>query len=261
MSMKPLAIIDSGLGGLTITKAIWQLLPREPIIYLADHQFFPYGDKTEIQINERLSLLMKFLIKKKVKAVVIACNTITTNSIKLLRSKYKLPFIGTEPAIKVAIDKDLKQNTVVLGTKATVDSLSFKNLVNKFDLKDKVFTKTCPGLVKVIETGHTSKIKKELSRQLNQINTPYSALVLGCTHYILVKDLIKKLARSGTLIIEPSLAIAKQTEQILTSSNLLSSLAAQDRSCQFLTTGNPIKVSKVATKLLKQRIIFTKCSI
>lgn len=261
MNSQPLAVIDSGLGGLTITKAIWQLLPKEPTLYLADHHFFPYGDKSEDQINERLIDMMEFLNKKKVKAVVIACNTITTNSINLLRSKHKLPFIGTEPAVKVAIDKNLQQKIVVLGTKATVNSQSFKKLVSKFDHKNKVVAQACPGLVEVIESGQASKIKKAINKQLTKLEEPYSALVLGCTHYILVKDLIKKLSYPKTLIIEPSLAIAKQTQNILIDNNLLTSLQPHQRQCHFYTTGNPQKATKTASKLLKQSIIFKKCSI
>ena len=261
MNSKPLAIIDSGLGGLTIAKTIWQLLPKEPIIYLADHQFFPYGNKSEDQINQRLTGLMDFLVKKKIKAVVVACNTITTTSINLLRSNYQMPFIGTEPAVKVAIDKNLKPKIIVLGTKATINSQSFKKLVNRFDQTNKVMAQACPGLVEVIESGQISKIKKAINQHLTKLKEPYSALVLGCTHYILVKDLFKQLTSSKTLIIEPSLAIAKQTEHVLISNNLTTSLQPHQRQCHFFTNGNPAKVSKTASKLLKQSIIFEKCSI
>ena len=93
MNKRPLGIIDSGLGGLTITRAIWSQLPQESSIYLADHQFFPYGDKNNLAINQRLIKLVNFLLTKNCKAIVLACNTITTLSIKSLRLIYQIPFI------------------------------------------------------------------------------------------------------------------------------------------------------------------------
>ncbi|MDZ7587559.1 MAG: glutamate racemase, partial [Patescibacteria group bacterium] len=98
MNHRPLAIIDSGLGGLSIAQAIWQQIPQQSTLYLADHAYFPYGQKTTQAINRRLVLIFNFLLQKNCKAAVIACNTITASSIKFLRQLYSLPIIGTEPA-------------------------------------------------------------------------------------------------------------------------------------------------------------------
>lgn len=258
MDNRPIAVIDSGLGGLSILQSLKKELPQESFIYFADHQYFPYGDKSNIQINRRLVKTIDYLLTLKVKTIIIACNTITTNSIKLLRQLYSIPFIGTEPAIKIAIDKNLKENIVVLSTNATAVSKSFKNLVKKLDKKSQVTIYPCPGLVEVIETANQKKIIKELTKLLKLISINYSALVLGCTHYILIKDLFKKLIPPHILIIEPSKPIAKQTRKILKDNNVLSN---QTKKTLFLTTGNHLKTSKSANNLLKQSIIFTKCSI
>ena len=258
MDNRPIAIIDSGLGGLIIAQSISKKLPQESILYLADHKFFPYGDKTYRQINRRLIRLVNFLLTQNVKAIVIACNTITTASIKMLRALFPILFIGTEPAIKLAVEKNLKENIVVLATVATAQSKSFKKLIDKFDKKGKVLIKPCPGLAEDIENLNLDNLENSVKKFL-KIDFPYSVLVLGCTHYILIKELIKKLTPPQVIIIEPSQAIANQTEKILAQSKLLSTQTPVKKI--FLTTGNTTKATKTAKKLLKESIIFTKCSI
>lgn len=262
MDDRPLGIIDSGLGGLTIVQAIWSRLPREQILYLADHQYFPYGDKSTQQINRRLVRLVDFLSARHSKMVVVACNTITAASIAFLRSIYKLPFVGTQPAIKPAIEENLKENIVVLTTQATAKSKTFRQLIKKYDQKGKVIIHPCPGLADAIEAlaGNHQKLKQVIKHKyLDKIKTNYSALVLGSTHYILVKDQIKSLVRPGVKIIEPSQAIAKQTARVLREKNLLANQSKPKHI--FLTTGHSRQASQAAFKLLKQRIIFSRCSI
>lgn len=252
MSTRPIGVIDSGLGGLSILNAITPQLKKENFIYLADHKYCPYGDKTTKEINRRLITIINFMLKKNCKMVVIACNTITTSSIKFLRSIYPtILFVGTVPAIKPAIEKNLKENIVVLATKRTIKNQQYPQ---------GVLGLACPGLVKVIESGDTQKVTKKINQILKKIKINYSALVLGCTHYILIKSLIKKLIPPNVIIIEPSKAIAKQTKKILTQNHLLTNPSSKGKSL-LLTTGNPKTVSKNATKLLNQSIIFNKCSI
>ena len=265
MNNKPIAVIDSGLGGLSILSSLLEELPNENFVYLADHQFFPYGNKTSKEINQRLIKIIDHLLSKKVKMIAIACNTITTNSIEFLRSQYSLPFIGTEPAVKVAVDKHLSKNIVVLATSATVKSPLFRNLVNLLDQDGQIKAIPCPGLVEVIETANRQKITKKITTILKKIPSNYSALVLGCTHYILVKDIFKKLAKPNVLVIEPSLAISRQTRKILNENNLLSSspsnIPSRDGMIQYLTTSNHSAATKSARLLHKPSIIFNKCSI
>ncbi|MEA3354909.1 MAG: glutamate racemase [Patescibacteria group bacterium] len=257
---RPIGVIDSGLGGLSILQSLKKELPQESFIYLADHQFFPYGDKSNIQINKRLIKIIDYLLGLKIKIIVIACNTITTNSIKLLRQTYSIQFIGTEPAIKTAIEKNLKENIIVLATLATTKSKSFNTLLNKFDQKNQVKVYPCPGLVEIIESGNKQKIITKIKQILSNIKISYSTLVLGCTHYILIKDIIKKLTPLKTIIIEPSKAIAKQTKKILANNNLLSNIPSRD-GMLLLTTGDSKKATQIASKLLKNSIIFDKCNI
>lgn len=251
MDNRPLAIIDSGLGGLPIAQAIWQQLPHQSTLYLADHAHFPYGQKTTETINRRLVLIFNFLLQKNCKAAVIACNTITAISIKFLRQLYSLPIIGTEPAIKPALQANLKGNIVVWATPVT---LSLKSSAQ-------VKAISCDTLASEIETYADQPEKLDLSiRKYLAKNPPtYSALVLGCTHYILIKDRIKKLLPAHIIIIEPSQAIAKQTEKILSDHNLLPE--AKTSQHFFFTTAKPEKAGQIASIYLKRRIIFASCSL
>ncbi|MCX6817193.1 MAG: glutamate racemase [Candidatus Beckwithbacteria bacterium] len=249
---RPIAIIDSGLGGLSIAQAIWPLLPHESTLYLADHLFFPYGEKDELTINHRLIPLINFCLTKNCKLVVIACNTITASSISFLRSIYPLPFIGTEPAIKPAIRANFKENIVVLATQATIAKLHLSASIQAI---------ACRDLAPAIEKygADPRRLTPVVKKYLSLIKSPYSAIVLGCTHYLLIKNLIKSLLPPNVVIIEPSQAIARQTQAVLTKKNLLAVNAKASR--VFYTTANRRSVSLIASKLLKSRIIFTSCSL
>ena len=251
MDNRPLAIIDSGLGGLSIAQAIWQQLPYQSTLYLADHAHFPYGQKTTQAINRRLVLIFNFLLQKNCKAAVIACNTITASSIKFLRQLYSLPIIGTEPAIKLALQANLKENIVVWATPKTL------NL--KFSAQVK--TIGCTTLASAIETyaDQPEKLNKVIKKYLAKNPKEYSALVLGCTHYILIKDRIKKLLPAHILIIEPSQAIAQQTARVLSDHDLLPQAKTSQQ--LFFTTANPERAGQAASIYLKRRIIFTSCSL
>ena len=222
-----IGIIDSGLGGLSISRAIWKELPQESTLYLADHAFFPYGNKTGRQISARLPRLIDWLVKKKVKIVVIACNTITLAAIKSLRQEYAIPFIGTEPAVK--------QGGVVLVTPATAKILPQSNGIQIVP---------CPGLAETIEAG------EDITNFLPPLPSSAKIIVLGCTHYILVKEQIQKIVGRKIKIIEPSAAIARQTRAVLTKGKMLNTKKSVKRS--FFTTG--------PTKHLRG-IIFTRCSL
>lgn len=230
-----IGIIDSGLGGLAIAEAIWKELPYEPTLYLADHAYFPYGDKTAREINSRLPRLISWLVERKVKMVVIACNTITATAIDGLRQRFDIPFVGTEPTVK--------QGGIVLVTPATAASRRYQKLVKKFP----VVTLACPGLAEAIERGR--KINPFVPKLPHNART----VVLGCTHYLLVKEKIQKFYGRKITLIDPSEAIARQTATVLPK--------RQSGRRQFFTTGSSLKATRRASQIFKQRIIFKQCSL
>jgi len=230
-----IGIIDSGLGGLSIARAIWQRLPHQATSYLADHEFFPYGNKSAKVINQRLKKIVDWLVERKCRLVVIACNTITATAIDQLRRGYDIPFIGTEPTVK--------QGGIVLATSTTAASPRYRQLAKNYP----IITLACPGLAEAIEHGR--KIDSFLPRLPDNIDT----VSLGCTHYILVKDKIQKIYGRQIKLIDPSEAIAIQTVKVLR--------APLNGPRRFYTTGSAVKAAKRATRLLQRRIIFTKCNL
>lgn len=227
-----IGILDSGLGGLAIARAIWQELPHESTIYLADHAYFPYGNKSGAEINRRLVKIVDWLLQKKSRLIVIACNTITAAAIDRLRQHYQIPFVGTEPAVR--------QGGVVLATTTTAASERYRKLAHQYG----VTTIACPGLAEAIETG------RKIDQYLPKLPKNTRVVVLGCTHYLLVKDKIQKIYGQNINLIDPSGAIARQTRTVMVQKKLLTSGDRVAR--QFFTTGR--------TRRLRG-IIFKQCSL
>ena len=218
---KKIGIFDSGIGGITTYKEILKLLPNEDYIYYADSKNNPYGEKSVKELKRITSNIVDYLIKKDSKIIVIACNTATTNCIKYLRNKYKdINFIGTEPAIKVACDNNYK-NILVIATPCTILSNKTNQLIKRFKKDNQnVYLVSCTGLANAIETNNKKLIKELLDKYLT-IYKDIDAIVLGCTHYIYIKDLIQKYYPDAT-ILDGNIGVAKRVKYILEENNLLS---------------------------------------
>ncbi len=216
MQNQPIGIFDSGVGGITILNAIKNLLPNENVIYLSDNFNSPYGEKSNEQINYLCKKNTDWLLSKNCKLIVVACNTATTNSISYLINLYDINFIGFEPAIKPAALNTKTGSIGVLATKGTLSSQLFNTTSNDYCDNINIIEKNGDGLVELIENGINSG--NELQKLLNKyiqpmIKSNIDHLVLGCTHYPLIKESIE----SGE-------AVAKQTKKILKENNLLNQL-------------------------------------
>lgn len=213
----PIGLFDSGIGGTSIWKEIHQLLPNENTIYLADSKNAPYGEKSKEEIIHLSCKNTEFLLEQNCKLIVVACNTATTNAIKELRSKYKVPFIGIEPAIKPAALHSKTQKIGILATKGTLNSeLFFKNVEQFQDIQ--ILEQIGYGLVELIENGQTNS--KEMNELLQKYLSPMiesniDYLVLGCSHYPYLIPQIKKILPQNITIIDSGEAVAKQTKKIL----------------------------------------------
>lgn len=225
MNNGPIGIFDSGVGGLTVWKEVHNLLPEESYIYLADSKNAPYGDKSTPEIIALSTKNVDFLISKGCKLIVVACNTATTNAIKLLRQTYEIPFIGIEPAIKPAALKTSTGSVGVLATKGTLASSLFQKTSKDYGKKIHILEKEGKGLVPLIEAGHIDG--KETEELLNSYIQPMlkaniDSLVLGCTHYPLLIPLLRKILPENVEIVDCGRAVAKQTKAVLKHKNLLS---------------------------------------
>lgn len=219
---KKIGVFDSGIGGTTTLKEIINILPNEDYIYYADTKNNPYGNKSDEELYKIVKNVVEKLLKKDVKIIVIACNTATTRCIKRLREEFKdMMFVATEPAIKVACDNNYK-NTLVLATPGTISSERTKMLIddNKKDFEN-LYLISCDGLANAIEKNDNAAIKESLDKYL----LPYKdkkidAIVLGCTHYPIIKDKIQSYFKNATLI-DGNKGVAKRVKYLLETNNLL----------------------------------------
>ncbi len=240
MKNNSIGFFDSGIGGITIWESVNRLLPNENTIYLADSKNSPYGKKPNDELINISKENVEFLINKKCKLIVVACNTATTNSINFLRKSYNLPFIGIEPAIKPAALNTKTGKIGVLATKGTLGSSLFEKTSNIHGQNVKIIEQHGLGLVELIEKGiySGSKIDSLLKEYLNpMLENNIDKLVLGCTHYPLIKESIKKIINESINIIECSEAVALQTERVLIKSNLINSGTEKSKKL-FYTNGD-----------------------
>ena len=215
MPQRPVGIFDSGIGGLSVLAHIRQQLPDEPICYVADSAFAPYGCKPATTVQARCHAITSFLLEQQCKAIVIACNTATATVVHELRRQHTIPIVGLEPAIKPALTQSRSHCIGVLTTTATAQSEKFNRLLRHHAALGRVIVQPCPGLVEAIEVADQARIHTLLIQFLTPLLTqPIDALVLGCTHYPLIADTIAatitQLRGTHIPLIDSGAAIARE---------------------------------------------------
>lgn len=240
MSKQPIGLFDSGVGGTSIWKEINTLLPNEHTIYLADSKNAPYGQKGVDKIIELSIKNTEILLEKGCKLIVVACNTATASAIKLLRQRYKVPFIGIEPAIKPAALKTETKSIGVLATKGTLTSDLFHKTTDMYTNGIKITERIGEGIVPLVESGeiNSSEMKTLLSTYIQpmlEANIDY--LVLGCTHYPYLIPQLIELLPNNIKIIDSGEAVATRTRAILEKKKLLN-IQATPAQHQFFSNAN-----------------------
>lgn len=214
----PIGFFDSGVGGTSIWKEVIQLLPNENTIYLADSKNAPYGQKSKDEIIHFSIKNTEFLLNQNAKIIVVACNTATTNAIRILRETYDVPFIGIEPAIKPAGLVTKTKKVGILATKGTLNSELFEKTSGKLNPEIEILEQVGEGLVDLIESGqlHSKKTHQLLQTYLQpMLEQNIDALVLGCTHYPYLIPQIRSIVGNQIKIIDSGEAVARQTKNIL----------------------------------------------
>ncbi len=215
-----IGVFDSGIGGVTVLCDIIKILPKENYIYYSDSKNNPYGDKTDKDINQLCDNIVKYLLQQNCKAIVIACNTASTKSAEFLRKKYQnIPIIAIEPAYKMVHDYAYNKPTLVMATKGTINSERFNLLLKKYD-NHNTYLLPCVGLADIIEDGNNQKIKKYLKDNLYQYKGKVENVVLGCTHYPLVKSDIKEIL-GEVQFFDGAPNLAEHLKNVLEENNLL----------------------------------------
>lgn len=240
MSKLPIGIFDSGVGGTSIWKELNLLLPHENTIYLADSKNAPYGEKTKEEIVALSKKNIDILISKNCKLIIVACNTATTNAIKILRDTYNIPIIGIEPAIKPAALQTETKVIGILATKGTLSSDLFHKTTDVFTNGIKVIEQVGEGIVQLIETGkiysnEMTALLKIYIKPMLDANIDY--LVLGCTHYPYLIPQLLEILPKHIKIIDSGEAIAKQTQAVLKQHQLLNTFKTKP-TIQFYSNGN-----------------------
>lgn len=219
MRSTKIGFFDSGIGGVTVLRECVKLVPNFEYIYYSDSINNPYGDKSKEKVLEIASNIVEYLISEGCYIIVIACNTASAIYVEYLRSCYpNIIFIAIEPAIKCAYD-NLEDNTLIMATKGTMDSERFHNLYNKYH-RNNFYLKSCIGLANLIEHGNNNKIKKYLKQNINEYKGKVNSVVLGCTHYPLVKDEIREILGNVTFY-DGSIGVSKQLKKIIDINNFI----------------------------------------
>lgn len=186
MNHNPIGILDSGIGGVTVLKEILKLLPNEHYIYYSDSLNNPYGEKSREEVFHYVDKIMKYFIKKGCKVIVFACNTATALTIDEIRKKYMdIPIIGIEPAYKMVHDNCVNKKTLIMATPGTIESKRFLDLYDHYN-NGKTILLPCSNLAHLIELEDYDGIKSYLNQTL-PVNSGIKVVVLGCTHYPLIK--------------------------------------------------------------------------
>ena len=254
MQQSPIGIFDSGVGGLTILSEIQKILPLESCIYVADQKYAPYGEKTKQEIQKRAVNISRFLLKKNVKLIIVACNTATIASIGKLRKTFKVPIIGVVPVVKKAAEKTKTKKIAIFATPSTTKSAYLDELIKSYASGVDVMKDGATGLEKLIEAGNVKnlKIQDTLLRHLLPLKTAgVDVIALGCIHYPFVKNQIQEIVGKNVLVLNSGGAVERQTKRILEENNTLAEKKGKD---WYYTTGNNTEFSQLVEKLTIQKI-------
>jgi glutamate racemase len=263
--LQPIGIFDSGIGGLTVLRAIHQLLPDEPLIYMADQAHVPYGPRPMQEVRLFSEAITHYLLEQGSRMIVVACNTASAASLKYLRQVFPdIPFVGMEPAVKPAAEHTRSGVVGVLATPATFQSELYASVVERFGQGVMLIQHTCPGLVSQIEAGEmetevTYRILEEALQPM--LEQGIDTVVLGCTHYPFVIPLIQRITGPDVRVIDPAPAVARQVQRLLVASSLLDLeaplpgdvLKKPMQLLHFCTTGSPSNLENMLPALIGEK--------
>ena len=252
-----IGVFDSGVGGLSVLRAIRQLLPNETLVYVADTGHAPYGDKPSRHIIDRTLLVGRWLHQHGVRAITVACNTATVVAVSELRQTTHLPVIAIEPAIKPAVEQTRTGVVGVLATQQTIQSEGVARLIERYGHGTRVVLQACPGWVEQVEQGDLDSPKTmALLRQHTQtlLDAGADVWVLGCTHFPFLADGLRQIAGPHVQLIDPADAVARELSRRLSEAPSTPSTGVLPN-VVFYTTGNPELTEQVISKLWGQPVV------
>jgi len=257
MDNRAVGIFDSGVGGLSVLKEINKILPFEELIYLGDMARFPYGPKSLSEVRGFVHEIVDFLYRLNVKMIIIACNTATAAGLESIRDKHDIPIMGViSPGAQAACSRSKRGRIGVISTKATAQSGMYEHAIMGLNHNCMVFTRACPRLVELIEDGVLNG--EVLSSQLREYLEPLVAkdidtLILGCTHYPLIEEEIKKIIDEDITIISSARETARSVREYLISKDMLRD-DIPSSNMKFISTGGMKSFQEVGSIFLGKRI-------
>ena len=246
-----IGVFDSGVGGLSVLRAIHAALPHEHLVYVADSGHAPYGDQSQAHITQRTLTVGRWLAEQGVKGITIACNTATVVAAKTLREQTHLPVVAIEPAIKPAVALTRSGVVGVLATRQTVQSAAVARLVEQYGADKRILLQACPGLAEQVEradlhSGETEALLRQFIEPL--LAQGADTLVLGCTHYPFLQDTIQRLVGAQVTLLDPAEAVARELARRLADAACLSAPTEQG-TVQFFTSGDVAQAQAVMSHL------------
>jgi len=241
----PIGVFDSGVGGLSVLRALRTQLPQENFVYLSDAAHAPYGERTDEYVTVRALRVAEYLVEQLgVKALVVACNTATAAAVHILRERWPvLPVVGIEPALKPAAAASQTKRVGVMATRGTLQSAKFKVLLDTLQGQAQFVVQPCDGLAAAIENGDdrtTHLLCKTYVRALGNFGRQpgqLDQLVLGCTHYPLVGEMLQNLVGPAVTLVEAGAPVSLQTRRVLAQAGLLRRQSGGSGTTRLLSTG------------------------
>ncbi|KVN38476.1 glutamate racemase [Burkholderia ubonensis] len=249
----PVGVFDSGLGGLSVLRAVRAQLPDESFVYVADSRNAPYGPRDEAFITERTLAIGEWLAREGAKALVVACNTATAQSIAAIRERLAIPLVGVEPGIKPAAALSASGIAGVLATQSTLASARFQALLDRYGAGRRFICQPGHGLVEAVERGDTNSpaLRALLDGYLQpMLDAGADTLVLGCTHYPFFTETIRDLVGDRLTIVDTSDAIARQLARVLDERGLRAPAGTRAAPPRFCSTSDGRQLRALASTLL-----------
>ena len=252
----PIGIFDSGVGGISVLRALRQQIPDESVLYFGDQGHIPYGPRAMEQIREFSEAITRFLLEQGAKIIVVACNTASAAALQYLREIFpEVPFVGMEPAVKPAAERTHTGKVGVLATPATFQGALYASVVERFANGVELFQDTCPGLVQQIEQGNLEgpEVRRILEAALQpMLEKDIDTVVLGCTHYPFVIPLIQEIVGENVRVIDPAPAVARQTGRLLEARAMRNGSGAKSE-VKLYTSGDPETLRSLLPRLLGEK--------
>lgn len=260
----PIGVFDSGVGGLTVAREIMRQIPNEKMVYFGDTARVPYGNKSKETVTKYSKQIVRFLQEQEVKAIVVACNTASAYALDEIEKEIDIPIIGVvRPGAKVAAEATHNGRIGVIGTEGTTGSHIYSTYINAIDPRMKIIEKACPLFTPLVEEGLwkdpvTDEIASRYLRGL--IDCDIDTLILGCTHYPLIRSTIGKVMGESVTLVNPAYETARELKELLTKENLLNRKKARpgkNHYC-FYVSDMADKFQTFASSILKYGILSAK---